>query len=555
MNHITISLGCCFLFLLMNCTFLSKENAFTETTLRVGIIPYKKAIQLRKQYAPLCDYFESALNLKCELVFPHSYDKLHQLFHDKKLDLVYFGGMTFVQSFLKDNAIPIAISNRSIHTTSYFISLKKKGTANNIHLFKDQRLIFGHRFSTSGHIMPWQHFVQNDILPEKFFSSVSYGSTPVEVMEALRSNKADIGVVHKVSYERYVKKQAADRELFTILDETLPFPNTVWAIHPTVSPPLRKALKKAFTQLNHKDTASIQVLESLGVDGFLLANSDLYRGLIKIVSNLGLLSDPIQKSSGTLILRIHPFLPIGDVIRRFKPLASYLSTRLRRQIEVKVSKSYQDHIELVGEGNYDIAYLGPVPYIKVVEKYGPQQLLTRLAINKAPFMKGVFFTRRGSIIKDLEGLRGKNIALGYPSSTLSNIVPRYMLEQVNLNCNKSISCYNIGNHADVVLSVLAGENDAGAVKEEVFNKYKSRGLKAITFTPLISEHLFVINPKQKKQYYGKVQNALFNLSKSSKGKNILKAIKPGASALVKVADQDYDNLRLILEELKSHENR
>jgi phosphonate transport system substrate-binding protein len=79
-----------------------------------------------------------------------------------------------------------------------------------------------------------------------------------------------------------------------------------------------------------------------------------------------------------LTIGVHPFLPATTLIERFSPLAQYLSDRLQRSVRISVSSDYEEHIRATGEGRFDIAFLGPAPYVKVVEQYGPQRLLARM---------------------------------------------------------------------------------------------------------------------------------------------------------------------------------
>ena len=94
-------------------------------------------------------------------------------------------------------------------------------------------------------------------------------------------------------------------------------------------------------------------------------------------------------------------------------------------------------------------------------------------------------------IKNISDLRGRRFAFGDPNSTMSHLVPRAMMIQEGITMDDLAGFEHLSNHDNVALSVLTGNFDAGAIKEEVFRKYEPQGLMEVVRTPLISEHLIV----------------------------------------------------------------
>ena len=253
-----------------------------------------------------------------------------------------------------------------------------------------------------------------------------------------------------------------------------------------------------------------------------------------------------DKSNSTLIIGVHPYLPAAELKKRFKPLLDYLSNQLATPMELSISKDYETHIENIGNKLFDVAYLGPASYVNLIDKYGSHSLLARLEIKGKPTFKGYIVAKDGSEILELKQLKGKKFAFGSPRSTMSYMVPRYMLREVGVSL-ESLSDYKFqGNHRNVALSVLLGEFDAGAVKEETYFKFKGKGLKQIGVSPSISEHVFVCRQGLSLGQHKKIQDSMYNLSKTEHGRKILTSIKKSVSGLVPVSDKDYDNLRVII---------
>ena len=111
-----------------------------------------------------------------------------------------------------------------------------------------------------------------------------------------------------------------------------------------------------------------------------------------------------------LTLWIHTYLPATELIKKFSPLAAYLSKKCGQPIEVKVSKSYQSHKKRIGEGQMDLAYVGPASYVKITQTYGKKTVLACLEVNGKPFFHGVIVTLKNSAINNLHDLRGKRFA-------------------------------------------------------------------------------------------------------------------------------------------------
>jgi phosphonate transport system substrate-binding protein len=152
----------------------------------------------------------------------------------------------------------------------------------------------------------------------------------------------------------------------------------------------------------------------------------------------------------------------------------------------------------------------------------------------------------------LSDLEGKSFAFGDPDSTMSHLVPRYMLIEAGIVVEELAHYEFLRSHHNVVLGVLVGDFQAGAVKEEVFYEYEGRGLKALAWTPEIAEHLFVASKKLPAKTVGSLREAMLALKDEPGGRDVMSSIKQGVTAFVPAQDADYDNLRNILHTLEEH---
>lgn len=255
------------------------------------------------------------------------------------------------------------------------------------------------------------------------------------------------------------------------------------------------------------------------------------------------------KELTSLTLGLYPYLPESELRKRFTPLAEYLASQLNARVLIQMSKDYESHIERIGNNSYDISYIGPSSYISVVKKYGKQKILARLEVQGKPVFHGVIVARQESSINTIHDLNGKRIAFSSPRSTMGYMVPKYLMHKAGISLDSLKEHKFLGNHKNVALGVLLGEFDAGAVKEEVFHKYRSKGLKAITISPELSEHLFLANKNLSDKLIAKIKKTMYVAHKSKNGKKLLNKIKPTVTALVPGKDADYESLRKIVSAL------
>ncbi len=261
------------------------------------------------------------------------------------------------------------------------------------------------------------------------------------------------------------------------------------------------------------------------------------------------LLNPAQAAE-SLILGVHPYLQHQEILHRFQPLADYLGERLRTRVSVKVGQDYQSHIDAIGQNRIDIAYLGPVSYVKLLKDYGHKPILGRLEANGKPTFRGHIIVRENSNLQQLNDLIGHSFAFGDPNSTMSSLVPRAMLLQRGIDLAQLRHFRHFNGHDNVALAVLTGDADAGAVKEEVYFKYRSRGLRSLAATPEISEHLFVARSNMSLREIRQISNILQSIDTPNLAERLLTPIKKTANAIVTAAERDYAQLSAMIQLLE-----
>ena len=253
-----------------------------------------------------------------------------------------------------------------------------------------------------------------------------------------------------------------------------------------------------------------------------------------------------QTPSEALILAVHPYLPAPEIHRRFGPLASHLGRALGRPVQVRVGQDYDQHIAAIGHDQVDIAFLGPASYVRMDDRYGRKPILARFQVGDDPHLYGVIAVRQDSPVQRLTDLRGRRFAFADPESTMGHLVPRHMLLQAGLPLDALGQYRYLGSHRNVALGVLAGDFDAGAMKREVFDEFAAHGLRALALSPPSPDHLFVTRATLPTADVARLRQAMLTLQAQPGGRDLLKRLHPGLTALVAGSDGDYDGLRAIV---------
>src|SRR5258707_8213618 len=133
---------------------ISANVLAAENVLRVSAIPDEAPTELQRKFEPLGAYLEKATGWKVHFVPVTDYAATVEGLAAKKLDLVWYGGFTFVQARRRTgNAIPLVQREEDAHFHSKFI-VASGSKAKSLADLKGANFAFGSVSSTSGHLMP-----------------------------------------------------------------------------------------------------------------------------------------------------------------------------------------------------------------------------------------------------------------------------------------------------------------------------------------------------------------------------------------------------------------
>ena len=129
---------------------LCAAGAQAQQVLRVTAIPDEAPTELARKFAPLGQYLEAKLGMKVEWTPVTDYAAAVEALVNKKVDLAWFGGFTFVQASVRSGGkvIPLVQREEDEKFRSVFITDAKSGITK-LEDLKGRTLSFGSASSTS----------------------------------------------------------------------------------------------------------------------------------------------------------------------------------------------------------------------------------------------------------------------------------------------------------------------------------------------------------------------------------------------------------------------
>lgn len=265
--------------------------AFAAEPLRVSAIPDEAPTQLQRKFEPLGAYLEKQLGMPVKFVPVTDYAATVEGLAAKKLDMVWYGGFTFVQARRRTgNAIPLVQREEDATFHSKFI-VPAKSPAKTLKDLKGVNFAFGSVSSTSGHLMPRYFLLQNGIDPDKDFARVAYSGAHDATAKWVESGKVDAGALNESVFQKLVDEKRIDPEKVRVLWTTPPFYDYNWTVRGDLDPKLVEKIKAAFLALDANNPAHKEILELQRTKKFIPTSLENYKSIEEAAKSAGLIKD------------------------------------------------------------------------------------------------------------------------------------------------------------------------------------------------------------------------------------------------------------------------
>lgn len=282
-GYLQIALLLTMLSSLLGCTEQQDAPRTTPDTFKVALLPDQNKDAVIDRHKLLFKHLQEEVGKNFELIVPSDYAATLNLFVEKKVDIAYFGGVTFVKAGQQVNAKPLVSRDIDGKFTSVVL-INSKVDAKQLEDIKGKSFSFGSKLSTSGHLMPRYFFEQRNIIPESFFSKIIYSGAHDRTAMMVSQGEVDAGVVNASIVKTMFEDGRLQRSNVIVLWRSPQYQDYVWAIQPEIENRIRNKIRDSFLALNRNNETGRQILSDLEANYFIPVSHSDYEVLKSILN-------------------------------------------------------------------------------------------------------------------------------------------------------------------------------------------------------------------------------------------------------------------------------
>jgi phosphonate transport system substrate-binding protein len=265
--------------------------ALAQAELRVSAIPDEAPTELQRKFAPLGAYLEKAVGLPVRFTPVTDYAATVEGLAAGKLDLVWYGGFTFVQARRRTGtALPLVQRAEDARFHSKFI-VPAASKARKLEDLKGASFAFGSVSSTSGHLMPRYFLMKNGIDPDRDFAKVAFSGAHDATAKWVEAGKVDAGALNESIWQRLLDEKKVDAEKVRVLWTTPDYPDYNWTVRGDLDPKLVERLRAAFLALDPANPEHKAILDLQRATRFVPTAPENYAPIEQAARAAGLLKD------------------------------------------------------------------------------------------------------------------------------------------------------------------------------------------------------------------------------------------------------------------------
>ncbi|WP_382159277.1 putative selenate ABC transporter substrate-binding protein [Hydrogenophaga sp. ANAO-22] len=269
---------------------LLSAGAHAQATFKVTTIPEEAASEQIRKFGPMVKYLERTLGTKVEFIPVADYPAAVEALVNKQVDMVWFGGFTFVQAKLRsgDKIVPLVQREEDTQFRSVFITQKDSGIKTLADL-KGKQVSFGSASSTSGHLMPRSFLLEAGIEPERDFKRVAFSGAHDATIASVVSGRVDAAALDITVWRKFVSENKVDTSKVDVFYTTPPYFNYNYSVHADMPAAQREKVTQALLALNADNPEGKEVLGLARATRFVPTKADNYKGLEAAGRSAGLI--------------------------------------------------------------------------------------------------------------------------------------------------------------------------------------------------------------------------------------------------------------------------
>jgi phosphonate transport system substrate-binding protein len=237
-----------------------------------------------------------------------------------------------------------------------------------------------------------------------------------------------------------------------------------------------------------------------------------------------------------------------ESFQRHHRLVEYLSDQTGLAIRQVFPDTFDDHINMFGQGKIDISYSNPFIYVKLASRFGAQAMTRIIEQDGRAEFRGQIIARADNHdIQTIEDCRDKSWVAVDPSSAGGYLFPlgHFVDHGLNLEDFREV-VFAGGRQENVILGVYAGLHDIGSIREGslrvVEDKIDINQIKIIDNTRSYPGWVYAYSPRLTNETVEKIREAMLKLDYDNPEH---KALFDAARFIgfIPSSDQDFDPIR------------
>ncbi len=524
-----------------------------QETIRIGVVSMITPVDSVKYYQELISYMSEKLGMPVEMVYRKTYDEMDRMLENREVEAAFICSAPYVEDRRKFGAELLVVPqvNGSVLYKSYII-VHKDSNINSLDELEGKTFALTDPKSNSGRLYPFYRLAKAGKSPEDFFEKYIYSYSHNKSVELVAKKVVDGAAVENLIYEYMKKRRSPYVKKTRIIERSKEFGIPPMVTSPHVSTFIKEKMKEILVNM-HLDEKGKKILSAMLIERFVEgvdSNYDSVREMESFVSIFSVGEDIHKVIADTVNIGVIPRDNPRIAYEKYQPIIDYLSENTPYEFELVLKKTYDYTVNALGNGDIDIAFLGPLTYLHAHAEFGAVSILMSITEKGETHFRSVVIAKDDLKINDLSGLKGKDFAFASLQSTSGNLIPRLLLAEDGIHLKELRSYRNFNSHDAVVKWVLKGVYDAGAVRESVAEKYQPQGLKILSVSGPIPTGPVVVGPKTPYAVVETVKKTLIDMNKTENGRNILKKADPEMrGGFVEASDMDYNHIRKIINEI------
>lgn len=235
-----------------------------QTTLRVGLIPNQAPDKIKAQYEPFRKYLAEKLGMPVELFVATDYAGVVEAMANDKLDMAYFGGLTYVQAKQRAKIHPIVTEVDEETQTSKYYSYIIVPADSPVQLtaeLKGKVFAFGDISSTSGSLYPRYMLDKAGIKVPEDLQNVVYTGGHDATAQAVQNGTVDAGGIEGRILNRLIANKTVDASKIRIIDKHL-VEGYPWVVRDGLDKVLEDKIVNSFLEMKDPELLTLMRAKS-----------------------------------------------------------------------------------------------------------------------------------------------------------------------------------------------------------------------------------------------------------------------------------------------------